>query len=141
MTCTCCLYLIFINFIWIRLPDESCRNCGGGLVENTKCFQCMKPTSMICKKCSNCTLEQLHFICTSSPNTKHPKTVSQIKSDNYPQVVMAWFNFRNFILRIITAQVLSIRKLDFDIYEANSCSFRHACHSFNACICFCSKSW
>jgi len=51
------------------MPDESCRHCGGGLVENTKCSGCMKPISMICKKCSLSTMEQFHLICTRMSGT------------------------------------------------------------------------
>lgn len=60
------------------MPDESCRNCGGKLLDYTKCSQCMKLTSMICKDCAYPTIEQYHFVCMSKSNT-----VPTIKSDNY----------------------------------------------------------
>ncbi len=60
------------------MPDESCRNCGGKLLDHTKCSQCMKLTSMICKDCAHCTMEQYHSVCMYKTNI-----VSTIKSDNY----------------------------------------------------------
>ena len=111
-TSTFCLYLIFIYFIWLRLPDESCRNCGGGLAENTKCSQCMKPNSMICKKCTLCTVEQFHLICSSQTSEKI-YSIPQTHSKDY-HLIAAWFIFINLFCSIITAQVLSMMNLDFD---------------------------
>nr|AIF12628.1 hypothetical protein [uncultured marine thaumarchaeote KM3_56_F06] len=66
------------------MPDESCRNCGGKLFENTKCSQCFKPTSMIYNDCATCTQEQFHSICMSY----QANTVPSIELDNYSQVVV-----------------------------------------------------
>jgi len=69
------------------LPDESCRNCGGALIENAKCFQCMKSTRMICSVCDYSTSEQFHSICTSNPQN-HSKSVPKIESGNYSKIVV-----------------------------------------------------
>ena len=68
------------------MPDESCRSCGGKLTEHTKCAHCMKPNSMICVDCANCTIEQFHSICTSV-ETNQTNTVPFFKSGSYSRVV------------------------------------------------------
>jgi predicted amidophosphoribosyltransferase len=45
------------------MPDESCRACGGTLINCTLCAECKEVTGMICKKCGSRTLEQFHGIC------------------------------------------------------------------------------
>lgn len=45
------------------MPDESCRSCGGNLVDYSKCIKCSKTTKMICVSCNNQTLEQFHSFC------------------------------------------------------------------------------
>ncbi|QLH03119.1 hypothetical protein C5F47_05925 [Nitrosopumilus cobalaminigenes] len=68
------------------MPDESCRNCGGNLSENTKCSQCFKPTSMICNHCEKCTQVQFHSFCMSY-QTNQTNAVPTIESGNYSMVV------------------------------------------------------
>lgn len=68
------------------MPDESCRNCGGKLYENSKCSQCMKTTSMICNNCATCTQEQFHSICMSY-SSNQTNTVPESKSGNYHMIV------------------------------------------------------
>ncbi len=45
------------------MPDESCRTCGGTLIDCTLCAECREVISMICKHCANRTLEQFHGSC------------------------------------------------------------------------------
>jgi len=45
------------------MPDESCRTCGGTLINCTLCAECKEVTGMICKKCGSRTLEQFHGFC------------------------------------------------------------------------------
>jgi hypothetical protein len=45
------------------MPDESCRACGGTLINCTLCAECKEVVSMICKKCGSRTLEQFHGFC------------------------------------------------------------------------------
>lgn len=45
------------------MPDESCRNCGGILIEYTKCAQCNKTIQLICSSCGARTIEQFHSLC------------------------------------------------------------------------------
>ena len=48
----------------IILPDESCRKCGGLLLNYSLCGKCRIPTRFICRICGGVTLEQFHeFIC------------------------------------------------------------------------------
>ena len=42
------------------LPDESCRKCGGLLLNYTLCGKCRVPTSFICKICAYKTLPRTH---------------------------------------------------------------------------------
>ena len=46
-----------------KMPDESCRACGGVLIDFTQCAGCKKITSMICKSCRKKTPEQFHTHC------------------------------------------------------------------------------
>lgn len=45
------------------MPDESCRNCGGILIEYAKCAQCNKTIQFICSSCNTRTVEQYHSFC------------------------------------------------------------------------------
>jgi len=42
------------------MPDESCRNCGGGLDTHAVCSDCRKPTQKKCTVCNRTTLLQSH---------------------------------------------------------------------------------
>ena len=65
-----------------KLPDESCRNCGGNLIEAKKCSHCFKTVVMICKHCSTMTTEQFHSLCMSKP-TDHTVSVPKIMPSIY----------------------------------------------------------
>ena len=69
-----------------KLPDESCRNCGGNLIEAKKCSHCFKNVLMICKYCSTMTPEQFHSLCMSKP-TDHTVSVPKIMPSTYLPLV------------------------------------------------------
>ena len=45
------------------MPDESCRMCGGSLIDFSQCAECKKVISLICKSCGNKTEEKFHSQC------------------------------------------------------------------------------
>ena len=45
------------------MPDESCRACGGLLMEYSQCAGCKKVIRLICKSCHTKTMEQFHSDC------------------------------------------------------------------------------
>jgi len=45
------------------MPDESCRTCGGSLVNCSLCPSCKKITQQICNICGSKTQEQVHSSC------------------------------------------------------------------------------
>ena len=42
------------------LPDESCRECGGILLEFSICGICREPTQLICRICAQKTNQKYH---------------------------------------------------------------------------------
>jgi len=51
------------------MPDESCRKCGGMLLNYSLCGKCKDATRFICRICGTITLEQFHeFICFNLVN-------------------------------------------------------------------------
>ncbi|MFQ5440619.1 MAG: hypothetical protein ACE5DL_04060 [Nitrosopumilaceae archaeon] len=65
---------IFDDFFVRKMPDESCRQCGGSLIDFAQCAQCKKVISMMCKSCRNKTMEQFHSECLQGLN----------RSDKFP---------------------------------------------------------
>ena len=45
------------------MPDESCRVCGGMLIDFAQCAGCKKTIYLICKSCRTKTPEQFHSEC------------------------------------------------------------------------------
>lgn len=45
------------------MPDESCRKCGGNLLEFLKCGECNRPTRFVCGRCRKKTNYQYHYKC------------------------------------------------------------------------------
>ena len=45
------------------MPDESCRHCGGKLIDFSQCAECKGITRKICKSCQGITTEQFHSTC------------------------------------------------------------------------------
>lgn len=59
------VFLIFnflVDFL-LRMPDESCRYCGGKLIDFSQCAECKGITRKICKSCRGITIEQFHSAC------------------------------------------------------------------------------
>ena len=50
----------------IIMPDESCRNCGGNLINCSLCAECKGVIGMICVSCGTRTMEQFHDSCLYS---------------------------------------------------------------------------
>ncbi|RMW33408.1 MAG: hypothetical protein EA437_06680 [Candidatus Nitrosomarinus sp.] len=69
-----------------KLPDESCRHCGGKLIEAKKCSHCFKNVVMICKCCHTMTTEQFHSLCMSKP-IDHTVSVPKIMPSIYLPLV------------------------------------------------------
>ena len=46
-----------------EVPDESCRKCGGLLLEHSICAKCRGPNQFICRICGKITLQQHHSNC------------------------------------------------------------------------------
>lgn len=42
------------------MPDESCRRCGGLLIEFEICGKCRAPTSFMCRICATKTEKKIH---------------------------------------------------------------------------------
>jgi len=68
---------IFHGFIEKKLPDESCRLCGGSLIDFSQCAECKKIISMICRSCMTKTAEQYHNDCILglNPPRYSPKNI------------------------------------------------------------------
>ena len=45
------------------MPDESCRTCGGILIDCTLCAECKGVIGLICSSCGDRTMEQFHDNC------------------------------------------------------------------------------
>ncbi|QLH07878.1 hypothetical protein C5F50_02750 [Nitrosopumilus ureiphilus] len=43
------------------MPDESCRKCGGLLLDYSLCGKCKAPTRFICRICGMITTERYHI--------------------------------------------------------------------------------
>ncbi len=63
----------------MSMPDESCRTCGGELVNHTLCSCCRKSTQKKCKMCNHVTLLQPHQYCLkNSPSLTKPLLVQVV---------------------------------------------------------------
>jgi hypothetical protein len=46
------------------MPDDSCRRCGGLLMEFEICGKCREPTRLVCRICCTKTEQKFHdFVC------------------------------------------------------------------------------
>jgi hypothetical protein len=51
------------------MPDESCRSCGGMLLEYLICADCREVVQFVCRICSQKTVERFHDgFCFNSKN-------------------------------------------------------------------------
>src|SRR5690348_13107673 len=64
------------------MPDESCRTCGGTLVNCSLCPSCRKMTQRICNICGFKTKEQIHSNCLHvvSSQTRNGMKINVITS-------------------------------------------------------------
>ncbi len=62
------------------MPDESCRYCGGTLIDFSQCAECKRVISMICKYCRTKTTEQYHSECILGLNQASYFTKNTIKN-------------------------------------------------------------
>jgi hypothetical protein len=74
------IFKIFKHFIEEKLPDESCRHCGGSLINYAQCAECKIVISMICKSCGTKTEEQFHSGCLFVLNRPHLISENTIKN-------------------------------------------------------------
>jgi len=74
------------------MPDESCRTCGGELVNHALCSECRKATQKKCKICENITNRQIHELCAKTSINNDKVSVVEILQ-NRPQ------NFRKHQIR------------------------------------------
>ena len=56
------------------MPDESCRGCGGTLIDFSQCAECKQIISLICKSCHRKTMEQFHSQCVGIDEYESQKT-------------------------------------------------------------------
>lgn len=52
----------------MKMPDESCRKCGGILTEYSICAKCRISNQLICKTCRMITLQKFHSLCFNDAN-------------------------------------------------------------------------
>lgn len=45
------------------MPDESCRRCGGSLIDYARCTECRKILLKMCKKCCGTVTYSSHVGC------------------------------------------------------------------------------
>ena len=62
------------------MPDESCRVCGGTLIDFAQCAGCKKIISMICKSCRTKTPEQFHSQCLVVLNSENADSTQLLNS-------------------------------------------------------------
>ena len=73
------------------MPDESCRKCGGVLVNCTQCAECKETISMICQNCGLRTMEQFHGYCMFHVNNVHGSGLENDQNSEYVRVsAFAW---------------------------------------------------
>ncbi len=77
------------------MPDESCRKCGGLLLDYAVCAKCRAPTQFICRICGTKTLKRVHEpICFRVHNHDNNTTfdfpisvIFHIKKDSPDQIM------------------------------------------------------
>lgn len=69
------------------MPDESCRGCGGVLLDFSQCAECKEIISLICKSCHRKTMEQFHSRCLLGETEYGHSNISSI--ENIPSIAAA----------------------------------------------------
>lgn len=64
------------------MPDESCRNCGGGLIHYRSCSNCRKITQKKCRVCSRITVLQSHQHCMVNSTLNQKQLLVQVNQKN-----------------------------------------------------------
>lgn len=82
------------------MPDESCRKCGGLLLDYSICAKCRASIQYICRICGRKTLERIHdSICFRKDELDAPKIpqniVESMKIDNLYELDLS--NKKNII--------------------------------------------
>lgn len=66
------------------MPDESCRKCGGSLLEYTTCAKCKAAVQFICRVCAHKTIERVHDnLCFRIDMSAFPKSKKIIASVHF----------------------------------------------------------
>jgi hypothetical protein len=65
------------------MPDESCRACGGTLIDFSQCAECKKIISLICKSCHRKTMEQFHSRCVGIREYDNQKSTLMANVSNF----------------------------------------------------------
>ncbi|MFQ5573887.1 MAG: hypothetical protein ACE5EJ_06515 [Nitrosopumilaceae archaeon] len=68
------------------MPDESCRKCGGELLNCTQCAECKEIVSMICQNCGRRTMEQFHDYCMFNVNNIPISDLENSQESDYLKV-------------------------------------------------------
>jgi len=72
----------FSSVLLKKMPDESCRVCGGMLIDFAQCAGCKKIIAMICKSCRTKTPEQFHSECLVMLNSTNVGSTGLLNSLN-----------------------------------------------------------
>jgi len=75
-----------IEFFRIFMPDDSCRKCGGELVNHNLCTDCRKTTQKKCRICAHITLLQSHQYCMKNSTLNSDQSlVALIQKERVPK--------------------------------------------------------
>lgn len=68
------------------MPDESCRKCGGTLVNCTQCAVCKEIIGMICQNCGARAMEQFHDYCVFGVSNIHTRDFEEDQESVYAKI-------------------------------------------------------
>lgn len=69
------------------MPDESCRRCGGLLLEFTKCAKCKAAVQFICRICAYKTIERVHDnLCFRIDSLEFLTNKKNVKQSQYERI-------------------------------------------------------
>ena len=61
------------------MPDESCRSCGGLLLNYIICAKCKAPIQFMCRICGKKTIERFHDGLCFRPDNGYNKTAIKLR--------------------------------------------------------------
>lgn len=67
-----------IQNIFKIMPDESCRKCGGHLLDYCRCCKCSMVIQFICRICGSVTTPRFHYGCYPTPNLESNEITAYI---------------------------------------------------------------